>query len=182
MQGKHSTLEIMTNKQVGTLKKVHFSPNNVVVNIPNRFHFTPKEKASMWYDGGDYRKIKQQAARTLRLMERGNNPADDIRHCTLGLKTRHKSRRSRCIRREALHSVLSEQYSQWDNNASDPDALADKYFEITSYNQYQALQRALTLESDVLTSKFMYLGTMSGFTIPKASITLPAMNTTARVA
>ena len=69
--------------------------------------------------------------------------------CIDGLRSRHEYKICKVVVQEALNEVLLEQEIQWKEDVSDPEHLADVYFEYTRHNQRQAVERGRRLAMEV---------------------------------
>ena len=75
------------------------------------------------------------------------------KYCMRGLLTRKQRRHIKeKDRLDALVAVMWEQYLQNRMGLEDHEILADKYFEASRRNQYEALQRGIQYEREEITS------------------------------
>ena len=97
-------------------KKVSFYPKARVQRIYSNKEITKEEKSLLWYNVAEFRQIRNEVSRTVRLMERDPNfIEDEVAHCTRGLETYTKLGRklAREIRGKAIDVVMDGQELNW---------------------------------------------------------------------
>ena len=108
------TLSLQTQNKVR--KQVSFYPKARVQRIYSNKEITKEEKSLLWYNVAEFRQIRNEVSRTVRLMERDPNfIEDEVAHCTRGLETYTKLGRqlAREIRGKAIDVVMDGQELNW---------------------------------------------------------------------
>lgn len=116
-------------------KSVSFAPMVSTLGIIHINDYSSEEVSSTWYSRDELRAIKSEA----KCVANSSDPStDDI--CLRGLEARTAAgaRRKRQNRIEARSAVFFEQDAQEEDGYSDPDAIADAYFECSERCQAEA--------------------------------------------
>lgn len=129
-----------------TRKSVTFGTDDEIIQIIHISEYSDEERQMTWYNRADLRSIKNEAKR-MAYMDRDLNP--DV--CLRGLESRTTTgaRTKRQTRIDARAAVFFEQEMQEGDGYSDPDAIADIYFEYTERSQGEAQMLALRDAADV---------------------------------
>mmetsp|Transcript_111045 Transcript_111045/g.155896 ORF Transcript_111045/g.155896 Transcript_111045/m.155896 type:complete len:203 (-) Transcript_111045:28-636(-) len=153
-------------------KGVSFATNVATYDIIHLAEFSDEERESSWYNRNELRAIKDDAKRMANLSVMTDDATtDNINNadlCLRGLeaKTPSGSRKKRQNRIEARAAVFMEQEVQDDNGFSDPDELADVYFEYTESCQAEAQMIAIRDEKEAKeiyeSSKFSDIDSLYG--------------------
>lgn len=112
-----------------------------VVPTIRRVDYSDEERRATWYDSLEFRSIKTERRRLVKLMEKGE-PIDDGDARGLEAKTREGNRRRQMAILNAVSAVLDEQEDQIVRCSADPDALAYIYRMYTKRSEDLAVERA----------------------------------------
>ena len=123
---------------------VSFSASVDRRSTSHRDEYSSEEKQSMWYNRDEIVTMRRNA-----IMD-ANRPQPDT--CLRGLeaKTREGARKKKQNRNEARVAVFLEQEIQDDDGLSDPNAIADAYFECSESCVADAQMLALRDEKDAM--------------------------------
>lgn len=113
--------------------------------------YTEDERKATWYDVEDFRNLKMERRRTVKLMELGTRPRDSVRG--LEGKTKEGSRQRTMAILNAVSAVLDQQQDQEIQGSSDPEALAQIYSMYSRKSQEEALERARKDQKEALPSQ-----------------------------
>lgn len=136
-----------TSKRRKGKRSVSFSPSALVRETIHINHYTNDEIAVCWYDDVELKKIKVDIKTTTLLLMNSDylNLNINDRRCSRGLdsytETGQASKRQN--REDVIDAVLDEQDFQKDECNTDPEMIADVYFDKT--RQSQAMVRVMGL-------------------------------------
>lgn len=141
-------------------KTVLFSPDPVVIDILHIKDFSLEEKRATWYTRNELRTIKDEAKQIANLDRSENSEV-----CFRGLeaKTLAGARLKRQNRIDARAAVFFEQEMQEGEGYSDPDAIADVYFEYTERCELEAQMMALRDAADITNEKGIQFSALPSF-------------------
>lgn len=127
-------------------KRVTFAAETHITEVIHVKDFSDEERSAAWYSRSDLRMIKEEAKRTAYL-DRAENPLECFRG--LEAKTATGARLKRQKRIDARAAVFFEQEMQECDGYSDPEAIADLYFEHTESSQVEAQMLAIRDAAEV---------------------------------
>jgi len=112
-------------------KSVRFARegDNMVVHVSHYAGMSQRQKAALWFDAGDYAKIKASCLMTIAIMEAGEKPTLSSGR-GLEARTSEGSWERLEFRRAAADAVLDQQDRNWDDNVDDDAgalAIAEAY-------------------------------------------------------
>ena len=110
-------MSLSFQKQNKVCKQVSFYPKASVKRLHRNKEITKEEKGLLWYSVAEFRQIRNEVSRTVRLMEQDPNfIEDEVVNCTRGLETYTKLGRqlAREIRGKAVDVVMDGQDLNWD--------------------------------------------------------------------
>mmetsp|Transcript_48669 Transcript_48669/g.74045 ORF Transcript_48669/g.74045 Transcript_48669/m.74045 type:complete len:249 (-) Transcript_48669:25-771(-) len=132
-----------------TGRRVSFSPWVDFVQVEHFRDLSPEEGHQMWYSKQEFAEIKSNMKQSINFMVRYGIIDDDVEFCSRGLETREDKIRRRENQKEAVDSVMNEQYLQRAEGGSLPELIAMLYSVFSFPCQQQAHTTALRDAHDV---------------------------------
>jgi hypothetical protein len=108
-------------------REVRFSENIDHQIIPNKREMPSRHQRSYWYQGSDYRRMRKEQSRRLRIQSLSGDEEEAVE-----LSTRLYSRERGLHKVMAQYHVLDEQERQFKMGITDQVAIAQKYKEFSS--------------------------------------------------
>jgi hypothetical protein len=132
-----------------TGKRVSFSPWVDFLTVEHFGDLSPEECQEMWYSKQEFAEIKLNMKQSINFMVRYGIIDDDVEFCSRGLESRKDVLRRRENQKEAVDSVMNEQYLQRAEGGSLPELIAMLYSVFSFPCQQQAHTIALRDALDV---------------------------------
>jgi hypothetical protein len=134
-------------------RSVSFSPTALVCDTTHITDYTAEEIAACWYNDVELKMIKVDI-KTTTLLLMGNaylSINNNDRRCFRGLESyTQPGQASKTQHREdAIDAALDEQELQWDEGITDPEMIAEVYFERTRQSEATARVTGLSDEETV---------------------------------
>ena len=127
---------------------VSFSSDITTHDVLHRNEYSPKEKMSSWYCVEEIKEIKDGVKAIVAKMMSSDD--DDELYCTRGLEARTKEGKLRKRQNKigARAAAFFEQEAQQAEGISDPEAIADVYYDYSEHCQASAEMMGLRDEKD----------------------------------
>ncbi len=159
-------------------KTLAFKRKVRIINIPGRSSLTKNDKESLWYTKDEMDELIDKRCDAMAMMIRDDKATGSSRRgqdenkiavmrtgsnrressseeggesydCIDGLRSPLEYKTCKIVVEESQNEVFLEQEIQWKEDVSDPEHLADVYFEYTRHNQRQASERGRRLALEV---------------------------------
>jgi hypothetical protein len=119
-------------------KYVSFSSWVDVVEIGRVDDYSPEEIEELWLSKKDHERIRMEARQSVNFMVRYGIIDDDLEFCARGLEAEEDKEQRRRNHKEAIDSVLNEQYLQRAEGSNVPELIAMLYSVLSFPCQQQA--------------------------------------------
>jgi hypothetical protein len=127
-----------------TGRRVSFSPWVDFVQVEHFSDLSPEEGQQIWYSKQEFTEIKSNMKQSINFMIRYGIIDDDVEFCSRGLENREDKLWRRENQKEAVDSVMNEQYLQRAEGGSLPELIAMLYSVFSFPCQQQAHNTALS--------------------------------------
>jgi hypothetical protein len=167
MNTPESSTATATKKMLAERRRsVSFSPSALGRETTHITDYTTEEIAACWYDDVELKMIKVDIKTTTLLLMNNDYLSLNINdgRCSRGLESYTETGQALKMqnREDAIDAVLDEQEFQMDESNTDPEMIADAYFERTRQSQAMARVMGLSDEEAVRNQEQQKLSVLQG--------------------